>query len=82
VRQGIEDFVKSINPSRNQRKAITGVVSYYQRLVVEGKNKASPGQMRLPWDDWEVADSEVREVAEQFVTANCYDPRIAAQLFK
>ncbi len=38
--------------------------------------------MRLPWDDWEVADSEVREVGEQFVTANCYDPKIAAQLFQ
>jgi|GEM_PF-2495731 len=47
--------------------------------VVKGKrkNKASPGQMRLPWDDWEVAGSEVREV-----TANCYDPRIASQLFQ
>ena len=48
----------------------------------KGKNKASPGQMRLPWDDWEVASLEVREVAEQFVTANCYDPKIAAQFFK
>lgn len=45
------------------------------------KNKTSPGQMRLPWDTWEVVDSEVSEVAEKFVMANCYDPKIAAQFF-
>lgn len=37
--------------------------------------------MKLPWDDWEVADSEVIKVAEKFVMANCYDPKIAMQLF-
>lgn len=47
----------------------------------KGKNKSSPGQMKLPWDNWEVADSEVREVAEKFVMANCYDQKIAAQFF-
>ncbi len=61
----------------------SGIFTYCNHVVKgKGKNKASPGQMRLPWDDWEVADSEVREVAEQFVTANCYDPRIASQLFQ
>ncbi|MCP6759903.1 MAG: hypothetical protein NHB32_14320 [Fischerella sp. CENA71] len=44
------------------------------------KNKASPGQLRLPWDTWEVAFDQVREVAEKFVMANCYDPKIAMQL--
>ncbi len=37
--------------------------------------------MKLPWDDWEVADSEVILVAEKFVLANCYDPKVAMQLF-
>ena len=37
--------------------------------------------MKLPWDDWEVANSEVSQVAEKFVMANCYDPKIAAQFF-
>ena len=46
-----------------------------------GKKKNSPGQMRLPWDDWKVVDSEVSKVAEKFVIANCYDPKIAMQLF-
>jgi hypothetical protein len=40
----------------------------------QGKNKSSPGQMKLPWDDWEVAEEEVIKVAEKFVIANCYDP--------
>jgi putative transposase len=47
----------------------------------KGKKKSSPGQMKLPWDNWEVTDSDVREVAEKFVMANCYDPYIAAQFF-
>ena len=50
-------------------------------LKGKGKNKPSPGQMKLPWDTWEVVDSEVRKVTEQFVLANCYDPKIAMQFF-
>ena len=51
--------------------------------VVKGKvkKKTSPGQMRLPWDTWEVEDSEASKVAEKFVMANCYDPKIAMQFF-
>ena len=37
--------------------------------------------MRLPWDTWEVEDSEVSQVAEKFVMANCYDRKIAMQFF-
>ena len=33
--------------------------------------------MKLPWDDWEVANWEVSKVAQKFVMANCYDPKIA-----
>ncbi|WP_088242359.1 transposase [Calothrix rhizosoleniae] len=47
----------------------------------KGKKRTSPGQMRLPWDTWEVIDTEVSEVAEKFVMANCYDPKIAMQYF-
>lgn len=50
--------------------------------VIKGKKKkAPPGQMRLPWDNWEAIDSEVQKVAEKFVLANCYDQKIAALLF-
>jgi putative transposase len=49
-------------------------------LKVTGKKgkKHSPGQMRLPWDDWEEASDEVKAVAEKFVFANCYNPQFAS----
>ncbi len=50
-------------------------------LKVRDKKKRAPGQMRLPWDEWEATNSEIREVAEKFVMANCYDPKVAAQFF-
>ena len=45
------------------------------------RKKQAPGQMRLPIDDWEATSSEIREVAEKFVIANCYNPQVAAQFF-
>ncbi|ELS03668.1 transposase [Xenococcus sp. PCC 7305] len=50
-------------------------------LKARGKKKRSPGQLSLPWNDWEKNSSEIREVAEKFVIANCYNPQIAAQFF-
>lgn len=38
--------------------------------------------MHLPWVEWEFEESPVREVAEQFVLANCYDRKIAMRLFE
>ena len=37
--------------------------------------------MQLPWDLWEATDSLIRDIAEKFVMANCYNPQIAAQFF-
>ncbi len=42
----------------------------------KGKNKSSPGQMKFPWDDWEVSEEEVIKIASKFVIANCYDPHL------
>ncbi len=50
-------------------------------LSTRERKKRSPGQMSLPWDDWEASNKEIREVAEKFVMANCYDPKVAAQFF-
>ncbi|MDJ0903137.1 MAG: transposase [Xenococcus sp. MO_188.B8] len=50
-------------------------------LKVRERKKLAPGQMRLPWADWEANSSEIREVAEKFVIANCYNPQVAAQFF-
>jgi putative transposase len=46
--------------------------------INKGKpKKSSPGQMAFPWAQWEVPDSEIQEVAEKFVFANCYNPQAA-----
>nr|MDJ0576009.1 transposase [Xenococcaceae cyanobacterium MO_234.B1] len=50
-------------------------------LKARERKKRSPGQMSLPWDDWEGNNSKIQEVAEKFVMANCYDPGIASQFF-
>jgi putative transposase len=39
--------------------------------------KTSPGQMAFPWAQWETPDSEVQQVAEKFVFANCYNQQAA-----
>ena len=40
--------------------------------------KSSPGQMRLPWDEWEATNEEIENVAWKFIFANCYNPQIAS----
>jgi putative transposase len=45
------------------------------------KKKASPGQKSL-WEEWETPDEEIRKVAEKFVLANCYDPKVASLRFE
>jgi putative transposase len=42
--------------------------------------RSSPGQKHL-WDDWETPSEEISRVAEKFVLANCFDPKIAAARF-
>ena len=50
-------------------------------LKLREKKKQAPGQMRLFWDEWEANNDRIRVVAEKFVLANCYDPKIAVQFF-
>ncbi|WP_212665155.1 hypothetical protein [Acaryochloris marina] len=38
--------------------------------------KPSPGQTRLPWDDWDGVDPEIQAVAMKFVLANCWNPEV------
>jgi len=52
-------------------------------LVVRGKpKKSSPGQMAFPWAQWEIPDSDVQQVAEKFVFANCYNPQVAGVMMQ
>ena len=53
--------------------------------VIKGKGKSkktSPGQMRLPWDNWEETNPEIVEVAEKFIFANCYNSQVAGVIFQ
>ncbi|HBC42197.1 MAG TPA: hypothetical protein DCZ88_09950 [Pseudanabaena sp.] len=50
-------------------------------LKIKGKTgKGCRGQKSL-WDEWNKPDEKIRKVAEKFVMANCYDPKIASQKF-
>jgi len=44
------------------------------------KKKASPGQKSL-WDEWDAPAADIRQVAEKFVLANCFDPQFASLKF-
>jgi hypothetical protein len=35
--------------------------------------------MAFPWTQWETPDSEVQQVAEKFVFANCYNQQAVQQ---
>ena len=52
--------------------------NFLPSILKGGKaKKSSPGQMSLPWDKQRVTEStEVHEVAEKFIHANCYQPPV------
>lgn len=51
--------------------------------INKGKpKKTSPGQMAFPWAQWETLDSEVQQVAEKFVFANCYNQQAAGVMMQ
>lgn len=43
--------------------------------------KASPGQQRLPWDEWSKPDETIQAVAKKFIGANALNPQIALARF-
>jgi hypothetical protein len=48
----------------------------------KGKKKTSPGQLGLPWDTREFVNPEVEAVAEKFIFANCYNPKVAGNILR
>jgi putative transposase len=74
-------FCKRYKPQPKPDKSYHWGSKLLPKVVKHKGKKTSPGQMRLPWVEWEFEDSPVREVAEQFVVANCYEPKIAMRLF-
>jgi putative transposase len=45
------------------------------------KRKTSLGQTCL-WKEWEAPAAEIRKVAEVFVLANCFNPKVASLRFE
>jgi putative transposase len=74
-------FCKKYKPQPKPEKSYHWGSKLLPKVMKGKKNKTSPGQMRLPWDEWEPLTTEVQAVAEKFVMANCYDPKVAAQFF-
>ena len=75
-------FCQRYKPKPKSERRYHWGSNFLPKVVKKGKGKKPPpGQMRLPWDNWEAIDSEVQKVAEKFVLANCFDPAIAAQFF-
>ena len=74
-------FCRKYKPRHKPEKRSRWGSRFLPKVKKKKKNKASPGQTRLPWADWELPSNLVVEVARQLVLANCYDPEVAMQFF-
>lgn len=77
----IRGFCKRYKPQPKPDKSYHWASKLLPKVINCKSKKTSPGQMRLPWVEWEIQDLLVRNVADQFVVANCYVPKIAMKLF-
>jgi putative transposase len=50
-------------------------------LKVKDRKRHSPGQMLLPWGETVAKNPRIQAVAEKFVAANAYDPKMAMRFF-
>jgi putative transposase len=74
-------FCRKYKPRHKPEKRSSWGSRFLPKVKKKKKNKVSPGQMRLPWADWEPPSNLVAEVARQFILANCYDPEVAMKFF-
>ncbi len=74
-------FCQKYKPKPKPEKRNYWGTKLLANLRVKGKTgKTCRGQRSL-WDEWDAPDEEIRKVAEKFVMANCYDPKVACQKF-
>ncbi|WGV24469.1 hypothetical protein [Halotia branconii] len=70
-------FCKKYRPQAKPEKRNLWGSRFLPSMKKDAKSKKSPGQMSLPWDKQRVTeDTEVHEVAEKFILANCYNPAV------
>ncbi|MBR8841157.1 MAG: hypothetical protein DSM106950_46255 [Stigonema ocellatum SAG 48.90 = DSM 106950] len=71
-------FCQKYRPQgKSEKKSFWGS-TFLPSILKGGKSKKfSPGQMSLPWNKQRVTEStEVRDVAEKFIQANCFLPSV------
>jgi putative transposase len=74
-------FCQKYKPKPKPEKRNYWGAKLLANLKIKGKTgKGCRGQKSL-WDEWDKPDEEIRKVAEKFVMANCYDPKVACQKF-
>ena len=71
-------FCRKYKPKAKPEKRNHWGSRFLPSMIKRGKaKKSSPGQMSLPWNNQKVTEStEVHEVAEKFIHANCYQPPV------
>jgi hypothetical protein len=61
------------------------IEKWYKLLAgvkVSRKGKKAPRGQLAPWGDWEANSSEIVEVADKFVFANCFNPQVAGSILQ
>jgi putative transposase len=80
--QKYRKFCKNYRPKpKSERRYAWGSKLLPTVLKSAERKRRIPGQMRLPWDEWEASKKEIRAVSRTFVLANCYDPKVAMRFF-
>lgn len=75
-------FCKKYKPQPKPEKKNHWGSKLLAKIKLRGKpQKTSPGQQKLPWDDWDRPNEEIQIVARKFILANCLNPEfVSAQL--
>jgi putative transposase len=80
--EAYRQFCKKYKPQPKPEKKNLWGSKLLAKLRARGKpTKTSRGQKSL-WEDWDAPAEEIRQVAEKFVLANCFDPQFAGVRFE
>lgn len=78
-------FCQKYQPKPKSEKRYHWGSKLLPKIIKGQKNQEAKGQLKLnlpSWNDWTNDNTEITEVAEKFVRANCYDWKVASQKFK
>ncbi len=75
------NFCQKYKPKPKPEKRNYWGAKLLANLKIKGKTGKGCRGQKLLWDKWDKPDEAIRKVAEKFVMANCYDPKVACQKF-